>query len=60
MSDKRSFWIVWLILLILSAYFVPFLVLNDVKLITGSFLYWVLFALVAIFSTIKITNYWRD
>lgn len=60
MTKRRLLWVVWLVILILSAYIVPYILLNDVNKITGAFLYWTLFALIAIFSTIKIINYWRD
>ncbi|MDI3547380.1 MAG: hypothetical protein PWR10_1032 [Halanaerobiales bacterium] len=60
MTKRRLLWVVWLVILILSAYIVPYILLHDVNKITGAFLYWTLFALIAIFSTIKIINYWRD
>ncbi len=64
MGDKlkklRKKWILFLIILIISAYVVPYLYLNNVEKASGAFLYWIFFALIAIFSTIKITTYWRD
>lgn len=60
MTKRRLLWVIWLVILILSAYIVPYILLNDINKITGAFLYWTLFALIAIFSTIKIVNYWRD
>lgn len=64
MGDKlkklRKKWVLFLIILVLSAYVVPYLLLSNVERASGAFLYWILFALVAIFSTIKITSYWRD
>lgn len=60
LSKLRFIWIFWLILLILSAFIIPYQFLNEVKSISGAFLYWSIFAIVAIFSTIKITSYWRD
>lgn len=60
LNKKRVLWIVWLIVLIISAYFVPYIILRNVNQIEASFLYWTLFALAAIISTIKITTYWSD
>lgn len=60
LNKKRLFWVLWLIILILSAYFVPFVLLRDVNQIEASFLYWSIFAILAILSTIKITTYWSD
>ena len=60
LNKKRLFWIIWLIVLLLSAYFVPFVLLRDVNQIEASFLYWTIFAVLAILSTIKITTYWSD
>lgn len=60
LSKKRLKWIIWLLALIISAYFVPYVLLRNVNQIEASFLYWTLFALVAIISTIKITTYWSD
>ncbi|HKL13932.1 MAG TPA: hypothetical protein VJ907_10030 [Halanaerobiales bacterium] len=60
LNKKRLFWVLWLLVLILSAYFVPFVLLRDVNQIEASFLYWTIFAILAIFSTIKITTYWSD
>ncbi len=60
LKKKRFFWIVWLLALILSAYFVPYVLLRNVNQIEASFLYWTIFAVLAIISTIKITTYWSD
>jgi len=60
LNKKRILWVVWLLALIISAYFVPFVLLRDVNQVEASFLYWTLFAVLAIISTIKITTYWSD
>ncbi|MDZ7671706.1 MAG: hypothetical protein U5K53_02570 [Halanaerobiales bacterium] len=60
LKKKRNFWIIWLLALILSAYFVPYVLLRNVNQIEASFLYWTIFAVLAIISTIKITTYWSD
>ena len=59
--DKlRKRWVIFLIILVLSAYIVPYMFLNHIEKASGAFLYWIIFALIAIFTTIKITNYWRE
>lgn len=59
--DKREIrWALFLIALVLSAYIVPYTVLNDVNEWYGSFLYWSLFAIVIIISNVLITKKWSD
>lgn len=60
LSRKRWFWFICLSLLIISAYIVPYVFLGDIARITASFLYWTLFAVLAIFFTIRIIKNWRD
>ena len=60
LSKLRVIWILCLAVLILSAFIVPYLFLSNVEKVSGAFLYWTIFALVAIISTIKITKYWSD
>ncbi|MBS3811164.1 MAG: hypothetical protein KGY44_04795 [Halanaerobiales bacterium] len=60
LKKKRIYWVLWLVALILSAYFVPFVLLRNVNQIEASFLFWTIFAILAIISTIKITSYWSE
>jgi len=60
LNKKRIYWLVGLILLVLSAYIIPYLFIGDISRITASFLFWTVFAIIAIISTIKITGYWRE
>lgn len=60
LKKKRIYWIIWLLALIISAYFVPYVLLRNVNQVVASFLYWTVFAILAIISTIKITTYWSD
>jgi len=60
LKKKRILWVLWLALLIISAYFVPFVLLRGINQVEASFLYWTVFAVAAILSTIKITTYWSD
>ncbi|MGB0088159.1 MAG: hypothetical protein WBP80_01555 [Planifilum fulgidum] len=47
-------------ILVLSAYLIPYTVLTDVPKWYGSGLYWVLFALAAIFVMAWLTAEWRE
>ncbi len=60
LKKKRIIWVIWLVILIISAYFVPFVLLRGINQVEASFLYWTVFAVAAILSTIKITTYWSD
>jgi hypothetical protein len=46
--------------LLLSAYCVPFIMMQHVQKASGAFLFWCVFALIAIFSIAKVTAGWRD
>ncbi|MCL6447369.1 MAG: hypothetical protein K6U04_04340 [Armatimonadetes bacterium] len=56
----RLGWAIWFLILVLSAFIVPYAFLSGVPKITGAFLYWTLFALVAMVSIFCVTSYWRD
>jgi membrane protein YdbS with pleckstrin-like domain len=60
LKKKRIFWIVIISLLVISAFAVPYLYLSEVYSFFGAFFYWSIFALLVIFSTIKISSYWRE
>ena len=60
LKKLRIFWLIIIAVLVLSAFVVPYVYLNDVYSFFGAFFYWSLFALLVIFSTIKITGYWRE
>jgi positive regulator of sigma E activity len=60
LKTKRIIWLIWLAILVISAYVIPYVFLDGVQRVTGAFLFWSIFALVAIGSTIRIISYWRD
>ncbi|ADQ13833.1 hypothetical protein [Halanaerobium hydrogeniformans] len=60
LKKLRIFWITLIFILVVSAFAVPYLYFRDSGSFFGSFLYWIVFVLIVIFSTIKITAYWRD
>lgn len=47
-------------ILVITAFVVPFTLLSRINLFGAAFLFWMLFALIVIFLTIKITSYWRN
>ncbi len=53
-------WLIVVAILVLSAYVVPYTLLSNVDAWYGSFLYWNIFALVAIVIIIAIIRKWRD
>jgi hypothetical protein len=60
LKKLRLLYAALILLLVLSALTVPYLMLNSINLFRGAFLFWLFFALIVIFLTIKITTYWRD
>jgi len=60
LKKLRLLYVALILLLVLSALTVPYLMLNSINLFRGAFLFWLFFALIVIFLTIKITTYWRD
>lgn len=56
----RIFYVALILALVVSAFAVPYLILNSNNTFFGAFFYWSIFALIVIFITIKITSYWRD
>ncbi|MFW5998439.1 MAG: hypothetical protein ACOCP5_01650 [Halanaerobiaceae bacterium] len=60
MNTQRKAWLIWLIILVISAYIIPYFILKDIDKITGPFLFWTIYALLAIISTFMIINKWRN
>jgi hypothetical protein len=59
---KRAFWawLSWFVFLFVAAFVVPFHFLSDVKRVTGGFLFWIVWILVAILSMFVIVSTWKD
>ncbi|GLI32954.1 hypothetical protein [Desulforhabdus amnigena] len=59
---RKSFgaWVSWFVFLIALDFVVPFCVLKDIPKITGSFLFWVVWILVAIVSMFLIFLRWQE
>lgn len=60
MHKSEKGWAIFLIVLLLSAYIVPYTLLRDVNEWYGSFLFWSVFAIVIMISNILITRKWSD
>jgi len=60
LKKLRWLYTLLILLLIITAFAIPYLMLNSINLFRGAFLFWILFALIVIFITIKITTYWRS
>jgi len=53
-------WMCWFVLLFILDFTIPFLWLKDVPKITGSFLFWIIWIIVAITSMFVIFLRWRE
>ncbi|MGB9887800.1 MAG: hypothetical protein ACPLPT_08165 [Moorellales bacterium] len=60
LKRARLGWAAWLVLLVLSAYIVPYAWLGRVAKVGASFLYWLLWALIAVTSILALMRRWRD
>ena len=60
MGNKLAGWVVWFMVLVLSAFIVPYQFLSEITRVYGAFLYWGLFALAAMISVGFITARWRE
>jgi membrane-associated HD superfamily phosphohydrolase len=60
LKKLRLFYSLIILLLVVSAFAVPYTLLSSINLFRGAFLFWSLFVLIVIFLTIKITGYWRE
>ena len=60
MQKSLALWITWFVFLLLLNFYLPFVVLVDVPNLSGSFLFWVIWVIVAIVSMFIIFLKWRD
>jgi len=60
MTQVRYRWVILLVVLILSAYVVPYYLIGHIARVYASFLYWTVFALLAMITIIRISAGWRD
>jgi len=59
MSKKETFWGILCLILVLLAYIVPYVFLRDVTAWYGSFLLWIVLALLIIIINYILTRDWR-
>jgi hypothetical protein len=59
---KRAFWawLCWFVFLFVADFVIPYNFLDNVKLVTGSFLFWIVWILMAIISMFVIVSKWKD
>ena len=57
---KSIVWLIWFLFLFFVDFFVPFTWLSQVQKVTGAFLFWVVWTLVAIASMFVIFLGWRE
>ena len=60
MSKKFWLWLAWFIFLMVLNFTIPFTVLSDIPLLSGSFLFWVIWCAVAVISMFVMFLGWRD
>lgn len=60
MSKKFLFWLAWFGFLLVLNFTIPFTVLRDVPFLYGSFLFWVVWGVVAIISMFIMFLGWRE
>ena len=59
-TSELKKWALIFFVLVLSAFIVPYVFLANVATVYGAFLYWNLFAIVAILLIAVVTKKWRD
>ncbi len=60
MNKSEARWAVFLVILMVLAYVVPYTLLTNVDAWYGSFLFWSIFGLVIIVANVFITIKWSD
>jgi cyanate permease len=60
MEKKGIYYALFILVIMLLAYLIPYTVLSHVDAWYGSFLFWTVFALVAIVANVFISVSWRD
>jgi hypothetical protein len=55
-----ALWSVWFLTLEVAAFLVPYTLLRNVERLWGAFLFWNVFAVLAIISVFVLTQGWRD
>lgn len=59
-KQRKKFWGIFIIVLILIAYIVPYTILSNVQTWYGSFLFWGIIGVLIIFANVMVTRDWRE
>ena len=57
---KMALWLAWFLALEVAAFLVPYTLLRNVERLWGAFLFWNVFAVLAIISLFLLTRGWRE
>jgi len=59
---QKSFvlWVIWFVFLFILDFFIPFFLLTDVPTLKGSFLFWMVWILVAVVSMFIMFLPWQE
>jgi hypothetical protein len=60
MDTKFWLWLAWFVFLLLLDFILPFTIFRQVASFSGSFLFWVVWCLVAIISMFCMFSSWRE
>lgn len=60
MDNRKSWWLVLIVVLILAAFIVPYTLLKNIDAWYGSFLFWTLLTAVVIGANVVVSAGWRD
>ena len=60
MGRALRLWVCWFVFLLVIDFIIPFTALKDVSKVTGSFLFWIVWIVVAIASMFVIFLRWKD
>ena len=59
-KKQRKYYLIVFIILFLSAFIIPYFVIDHIKSFRGPFLFWIIYVLTTISLTFLIINKWRD
>jgi uncharacterized membrane protein YedE/YeeE len=59
-GKRPAAWLIWFLVLFLLDFLVPFVWLSSVQKVTGAFLFWTIWTVVAIVSMFAVFLRWRE
>lgn len=60
LEQLRKFWVIFFTVIVLAAFILPFYLFSDFPKVYGAFLFWIVFAVIAIIGVGLITSKWRE